>query len=346
MQEWEQELACLVTNTDDLKRYLNITKEEEAAIDENCSFKITPHLLHQMKYNDKNGKIKKQFIPYKQIMSSQTGFDDDFLCEKKNEICENLVIRYPHKAILLVTNECPAYCQFCTRKRIVGKSEYKNNLDSAFKYLNEHTEIYDIVITGGDPLLLRDDELEYVFQKITEIKSVKFVRLNTRMPVTIPKRITVELIGILKKYNINYINIHFEHPDEISEETADACLKLANNGIMLGSQSVLLNNINNDRQTLKKLFIKLLSIKVKPYYLYQCDRITGCQQFYVSPLEGINLINSVAPEIPGLAVPRFVIDAPDKMGKITVAPNGIIEQEEKNLILKNFQNNDIYNYEV
>lgn len=346
MQEWEQELACLVTNIDDLRRYLNITKEEEATIDENCSLKITPHLLHQMKYNDKNGKIKKQFIPYKQIMSSQTGFDDDFLCEKKNEIRENLVIRYPHKAILLVTNECPTYCQFCTRKRIVGKSEYKNNLESAFKYLNEHAEIYDVVITGGDPLLLRDDELEYVFQKITEIKSVKFVRLNTRMPVTIPKRITKELIGILKKYNINYINIHFEHPDEISEETADACFRLANNGIMLGSQSVLLNNINNDRKTLKELFLKLLSIKVKPYYLYQCDRITGCQQFYVSPLEGINLINSVAPEIPGLAVPRFVIDAPDKMGKITVAPNGIVELEENNLILKNFQNNDIYNYEV
>lgn len=346
MQEWEQELACLVTNIDDLKRYLNITKEEEKSIDENCSFKITPHLLHQIKYNDKNGKIKKQFIPYKQIMSSETGFDDDFLGEKKNEICENLVIRYPHKAILLVTNECPAYCQFCTRKRIVGKSEYKNNFDSAFKYLKEHTEIYDIVITGGDPLLLRDDELEYVFRKITEIKSVKIVRLNTRMPVTIPKRITEELIKILKKYNINYINIHFEHPDEISEETADACLRLANNGIMLGSQSVLLNNINNDSQTLRELFLKLLSIKVKPYYLYQCDRITGCQQFYVSPLEGIGLINSVAPEVPGLAVPRFVIDAPDKMGKITVAPNGIIKQEENNLILKNFQNNDIYHYEI
>jgi len=298
-----------------------------------------------MKYNDKDCKIRKQFIPYKQGISSKVSFYDDFLCEAKNEACENLVIRYPHKAILLVTNECPAYCQFCTRKRIVGKSEYKNKLDSAFKYLNEHTEIYDIVITGGDPLLLRDDELEYIFRKIAKIKSIKFIRLNTRTPVTIPKRITEGLIGILKKYNVNYINIHFEHPDEISEETTNVCLQLANNGIILGSQSVLLNSINNDQKTLKELFLKLLSIKVKPYYLYQCDKITGCQQFYVSPLEGITLINSISSEIPGLAVPRFVIDAPDKMGKTTVAPNGIIEQEENNLILKNFQNNNIYHYE-
>ena len=346
MQEWERELACSVTSVDELKKHLNITKEEAATFDENCSLKITPHLLCQIKYNDKNGKIGKQFIPYKQVVANNISFEDDFLHEGKNEVCESLVIRYPHKAILLVTNECPAYCQFCTRKRIVGKAEYKNNLDAALKYLTDHTEIYDIVITGGDPLILRDDELEYVFHKITEIKSIIFVRLNTRTPVTMPKRITEDLIGILKKYNVNYINIHFEHPDEISEETADACLRLANNGIMLGSQSVLLNNINNDRQTLKELFLKLLSIKVKPYYLYQCDRITGCERFYVSPLEGIRLINSIAPEIPGLAVPRFVIDAPDKMGKISVAPNGIIQQEENNLILRNFQNNGIYHYQV
>lgn len=346
MQEWEKELACSITNIDELKKYLNITKKEEAELDDNLSFKITPHLLEQIKYNDKTQKIRRQFLPYKQDMVSEIIFEDDFLQEGKNEICENLVIRYPHKAILLVTNECPAYCQFCTRKRIISNIGYKNKLDAAFEYLSNHPEIYDIVITGGDPLLLRDDELEYIFCRINKIKSIKFIRLNTRTPVTIPKRITEELVDILKKYNVNYINIHFEHPDEISKETINACLRLSNNGILLGSQSVLLNNINNNAQTLKELFLTLLSFKVKPYYLYQCDKVTGCQQFYVQPLDGIRLINSIAPEIPGLAVPRFVIDAPDKMGKITVAPNGLFKEENGKLVLKNYYNNNTYLYEV
>lgn len=348
MQEWLQELNTSITELSELKKHLELTADEEAAFNssEKNSFKITPHILNLIKYHDNGGKIRRQFIPSKQETNVNTDFEDDFLCEEANEVCENLIIRYPHKAILLVTHRCPAYCQFCTRARIVGENPNDNTLCAAYIYLADHPEIYDIVITGGDPLILEDSELENVFQNLRKIKSIKFIRLNTRIPVTLPKRINSSLIELLIKYNINYINIHFEHPDELSAETIGACLKMANSGILLGSQSVLLNKINDNPETLKALFIQLLSAKVRPYYLYQCDKVNGCQQFYVRPHIGISLINSILEELPGLGIPRFVIDAPSKMGKITVAPNGMIHSDENGLLLKNFFNGDEYSYKI
>lgn len=209
-----------------------------------------------------------------------------------------------------------AYCRFCTRKRTVNDITRKNELSEAFDYLSKNPNIYDVIITGGDPLILNDTELENIFWNLRKINSVEIIRINTRIPVTLPSRISDCLIELLKKYNINYMNIHFEHPNELTQKTIDACLKLANNGILLGSQSVLLKNINNDCMTLKKLFKRLLLAKVRPYYLYECDKITGCQQFYVNPSEGILLINQILEELPGLCVPRFVIDALVRWGKL------------------------------
>lgn len=346
MQLWLDELKASITDIAELRKVLTLTKEEEDAFmrGEHINFRITPHILKLIKNNDKNGKIRKQFIPSTHDVPCLPNFEDDYLCEANNEVCENLVVRYPYKAILLVTKKCPAYCQFCTRKRIIGENLHQNNLSAAFEYLKSHPEIYDIVITGGDPLILEDSKLEYVFDRIRKIKSIKFVRLNTRVPVTLPKRINKDLIELFVKYNINYINIHFEHPDELSDETVEACNLLANNGILLGSQSVLLNQVNNDKETLKELFLKLLSAKVRPYYLYQCDKVNGCQSFYVSPNEGIMLINSILWELPGISIPRFVIDAPDKMGKITVAPNGLLNHKDRCIQLKNFNSGDEYIY--
>lgn len=344
MNEWQRELSESISDFNKLKRHINLSESEEAAADKNRLFKITPHLLNQIKLNDRNQKIRRQFIPFEYTCTLQTNFENDFLRETANEVSENLIQRYPHKAILLVTHECPAYCLFCTRKRNNAPCSRVNNLTSAYLYLKKHPEIYDVVITGGDPLILTDDELDKIFSDLSEIKSLKIIRVNTRTPVTIPKRITTELICLLKKYKVAYINIHFEHPDELSEETIDACMKLAESGILLGSQSVLLKGINDDCETLKDLFVKLLLAKIRPYYLYQCDKKSGCEPFYVNPDKGMSIINCIAPELPGLCVPRFVIDVPGKMGKITVAPNGIIHHEENAIILKNFQSNEIYNY--
>ena len=346
MELWQNELKNSITTISELKKHIRITRDEEFAFsNSNMPFRITPHILQQIKYNDRSGAIRRQFIPAKYDDTNLLIFEDDYLDETSNEVCDNLVIRYPHKAILLVTNMCSAYCQFCTRKRTVSMSSKKIDLSKAFQYLSSNSNIYDIVISGGDPLILDDSNLEKIFHKLRTIESLKFIRLNTRIPVTLPSRINNNLIELLKKYNINYINIHFEHPDELWSETINACLKLANNGILLGSQSVLLKSINNDSETLKTLFNKLLMSKIKPYYLYQCDKITGCQPFYTNPIEGISLINSILEELPGLSVPRFVIDAPGKMGKITVAPNGLIDCKQNSFLLKNFQNHHEFMYE-
>lgn len=343
MNEWQHELADSISDYNKLKSYVVLSRNEEIAAKNNPLFKITPYLLEQIKHND-NQKIRRQFIPFEQVGTSQVGFEDDFLSETANEVAENLIQRYPHKAILLVTYNCPAHCLFCTRNRNNTLCFHINNLENAYLYLKNHPEIYDVVVTGGDPLILTDDELEEIFSNLSEIKSIKLIRVNTRTPVTIPKRITPELISLLKKYKISYINIHFEHPNELSEETTDACKRLAENGILLGSQSVLLKGINDDYDTLKELFLKLLLAKIRPYYLYQCDKIRGCEPFYVNPIKGMAIINRIAPELPGLCVPRFVIDTPGKMGKITVAPNGIVEYDKNLITLKNSQSNEIYNY--
>lgn len=344
MNEWQSELADSISDFDKLKKYIELSLSEEIAAKNNPLFKITPHLLNQIKFNDNGHKIRRQFIPFEQTCTLKGGFEYDFLCETASEVSENLIQRYPNKAILLVTHDCPAYCLFCTRKRNNALCSRINSLENAYMYLKKHSEIYDIVVTGGDPLILTDDELESIFSNLSEIKSIKIIRVNTRTPVTIPKRITPELICLLKKYNISYINIHFEHPDELSEETIDACKRLAESGILLGSQSVLLKGINDDCKTLKELFLKLLLAKIRPYYLYQCDKINGCESFYVNPVKGMKMINHIAPELPGLCVPRFVIDTPGKMGKITVAPNGVIEYDENSITLKNSQSNKTYNY--
>lgn len=345
MEIWEDELLCSITTLHELKKYIKLTQNELTAFENlHMPFRVTPHILHEIIHNDAGGKIRKQYIPHVDNCKSFLNFKDDYLDEASNEVCKNLVRRYPNKAILLATNMCAAYCRFCTRKRTVNDITRKNDLSEAFDYLSKNPNVYDVVITGGDPLILKDAELENIFWNLRKIDSIEIIRINTRIPVTLPSRINDSLIELLNEYNVNYMNIHFEHPNELTKKTIDACLKLANSGILLGSQSVLLKNINDDCMTLKKLFTQLLLAKVRPYYLYQCDKITGCQQFYVDPSEGILLINKILEELPGLCVPRFVIDAPGKMGKITVSPNGLVKAENDSLLLKNYHSNEEFLY--
>lgn len=345
MELWENELLCSVTTLSELKEYIEPTQNEISAFEDlHMPFRVTPHILHTIMTNDEGEKIRKQYIPHVDVCQSFLNFKDDYLDEAANEVCKNLVRRYPNKAILLTTNMCAAYCRFCTRKRTVNDITRKNDLSEAFDYLSKNPNIYDVVITGGDPLILKDDELEDIFENLRKIKSVEIIRINTRVPVTLPSRVNDHLIKLLKKYNINYMNIHFEHPNELTKETVDACLMLANNGILLGSQSVLLKDINDDCMILKRLFKQLLLAKVRPYYLYQCDKITGCQQFYVNPSDGMLLINKILEELPGLCIPRFVIDAPGKMGKITISPNGLVNIDNDSLLLKNYYSNEEFLY--
>ncbi|MDE6021474.1 MAG: KamA family radical SAM protein [Ruminococcus sp.] len=345
MQTWESEIQRSITDLNTLNGELRLNDDEKELflLHKRQIFKITPHLINVIKNDDINGKVRKQFIP-SVLNDDGLRFEDDFLCESSNEVCENLIVRYPNKAILLVTQDCPAYCQFCTRKRLISGIKRKNNIEKACRYLEAHPEIYDIVITGGDPFILFDEELAEIFNALRSIKTIKLIRINTRTPVSIPNRITEKLIHLLKQYEIYCLNIHFEHPSELSEQTVAACRRLADNGIILGSQSVLLKNINNSCEVLKDLFLKLIAAKVRPYYLYQCDKVRGCEPFYTDPNEGIEIINNIQYELPGLCVPRFVIDAPDKMGKITVGPNGIVATNHNSITLKNYNTSKTFDY--
>lgn len=347
-EKWQDELNCSITTYEDLIKEIKLTEEEKRAFEKGLDlpFSITPHLLDLIKKDDTNSPLRKQFIPrYCENSANASTFSNDFLLESQNQVSQSIVKRYPYKVILIATEACPAYCRFCTRSRIAGKPQHRTDFSSDLKYLREHPEIYDVVITGGDPFLLQDDYLEKLLSELRKINSIKFIRINTRTPVSIPSRITSTLVHLLKRHHV-IVNIHFEHPDELCAKTKNACLSMANEGILLGSQTVLLKGINDDESILKELFTELLEIKVKPYYLYQCDKVHGCENFYLPPKRGAELINRLAPQLPGLAVPKFVVDVPGQIGKCCIAPYGLVDESEQEYIFRNCFYEKEYNYET
>ena len=272
--------------------------------------------------------LQKQFIP--QNLNSSFRFSNDYLREEDYMPIPNLIHRYKSKVIIIVTNQCACYCQFCTRQRITQNGEISfNNFEKILEYIEEHSEITDVLLTGGDPLVLNTKKIINILKSIEKIKNVKIIRIGTRIPITLPERIDTELIKELKQFNHLYINIHINHPDELTTSSKSAILALANIGIPLGSQSVLLKGINDNYNTLKILFEELVQIKVKPYYLYQCDKVAGCEDFITDIQKGIDIINKLCNEISGFAIPKFVVDTPD-MGKMVLAPH-CIDKIDKNI---------------
>lgn len=284
--------------------------------------------------------LKKQFIP--QDLASDISFVDDYLREDAYMPIPNLIHRYKSKALILATNQCACYCQFCTRQRITKKGELDlDNLQKISDYIRTHKDINDVLITGGDPLILKTDKLVKILQEIKKIKTVKILRIGTRIPITLPCRIERNLINALSSFTNLYINIHVNHPDELSTESKKAILSLANAGIPLGSQSVLLKGINDDFETLKTLFEELVSIKVKPYYLYQCDKVQGCEHFITDVRKGIRLINELCNQISGFALPKFVVDTPE-IGKTVLAPCSITGIDGNLIYLANGNERCVY----
>lgn len=345
LERWQSELMNSITTYEGLSKVLDLTEEEKRAFRQGLDlpFALTPHLLKLIHKGGPCCALRKQFIP--RAYEESDAFSSDFLLEAQNQVSSGIVRRYPYKVILIATEICPAYCRFCTRSRIAGKPQHRSDFSSDLLYLMEHPEIYDVVITGGDPFLLQNESLETLLCELRKIASVKLIRINTRTPVSLPSRITPSLVRLLKKYQV-IVNIHFEHPDELCEQTKRACLKMANAGILLGSQTVLLKGINDDEAILKTLFTELLRNKVKPYYLYQCDRVHGCENFYLLPEKGAELINRLAPQLPGLAVPKFVVDVPGQIGKCCMAPYGLVNVEANKYVFKNYFYGKEYIYET
>jgi lysine 2,3-aminomutase len=251
-----------------------------------------------------------------------------------------LTHRYPDRVLLLVTNICSMNCRHCTRRRLVGFEDVNmsaSNIDKAIEYIRKTPEVRDVLISGGDPLVLTDEMLEGIIKKLRAIDHVEIIRLGTRTPVVMPMRITDKLVGMLKKYHPIYVNTHFNHPKELTAEAREACRKLADAGIPLGNQSVLLKGINDCPQTMKKLVHELLMARVKPYYIYQCDLSVGISHFRTTVSKGIEIIENLRGHTSGMAVPTFVVDAPGGGGKTPVMPNYLISQSDKRVVLRNYE---------
>lgn len=341
-----------IINIKSLKKYLKkkkiiLSKKEIENIEKvikKYPMRISPYYFSLIK--KKNDPMWKQCIPDIKEITDTRGEEDPLMEE---DTIPFLTHRYPDRCLLLISNTCAMYCRFCTRKRKVGeirKNPTMKEIDRAINYIKAHKEIRDIILSGGDPLLLGDEFLEKVLIKVRNIPHIEMIRIGTRVPCVMPGRITPKLCKILKKYNrkpILYINTHFEHPDEITEKTEKACSMLINSGIQLGNQSVLLKGVNDKPGIFKKLNQKLLSIGIKPYYLYQPDPVKGTFHF-IGPIEnGIKIIKEgLRGHTSGMAVPHFVIDAPGGGGKIPLIPNYAQIQQDGSVKLRNYQDKKFY----
>jgi len=313
-----------------------IDKEKLKAVIKKYPMRINPYYLSLIKKKD--DAIWKQCIPDTKELDDPEGFEDP-LCEERDAPVPGLTHRYPDRVLLLVCNQCATYCRFCTRKRKVGdpfKRITRAQILKGIEYIKNHPEVRDVLLSGGDPFLLSDSYLEWILKELRKIPHVEIIRIGTRIPSTLPHRITPELCEMLKKYHPLFVNIHFAHPDEITESSAEACNMLSNAGIPLNSQTVLLKGVNDDPAVMKKLMQKLLKIRVRPYYLYQADMTKGINHFRTKVDKGIEIIKAMQGWTSGLAIPHLVIDTPGGGGKIQILPNYIVEKDDKKIVLKNY----------
>lgn len=338
MDDWKKVLAQSITKPKDLAKYLGVDPKEVEAVVGPYPMRITPTVLATIK--EKGDAIWKQVVP-EAIELDDIDAPDDPLEEDTDSPVPHLVHRYPDRALLMVTNQCPIYCRFCTRKRLVGKPGFlkKGELDQAVAYLRDHTEVRDVILSGGDPLLLPDHLIERILKALRSIPHLELIRFGTRVPGTLPQRITPELCDIVKRYHPVYMNLHFNHPDELTTDVKEACGRLADAGVPLGAQTVLLKGVNDDPEIMKRLMHQLLLARVKPYYLYQTDLTKGTNHFRTNVETGLKIIQALQGHTSGMAVPHFVIDAPGGGGKIPLLPDDyLLNLDENGAVLKNYEN--------
>jgi lysine 2,3-aminomutase len=342
-EDWRWQLKNRITKAEQLKLLLNLNDEEVAAIDASkgrMATAITPYFATLMSRTDPNCPIRRQALPTLQEIHFSPHDLLDPCAEDENSPVHGLVHRYPDRVLLLVTDKCAVYCRYCTRRRIVGSSEKciaDEEVDEAISYIQATKKVRDVLISGGDPLLLEDDHLERILTKLRKIPHVEIVRIGTRVPVTLPQRITPALTNMLSKYHPLWMSIHFSHPKEITKEVRRSCGLLSDAGIPLGSQTVLLRGINDKPSIMKRLMHELLKTRVRPYYIYQCDLAMGTEHFRTPIAVGINIIEKLRGHTTGYAVPSFVIDAPGGGGKIPVGPTYLISQDKGRMVLRNYQ---------
>jgi lysine 2,3-aminomutase len=342
-QDWHWQVANRLISVEDLKKAINLTKEEERGI-ASCLDKlrmaITPYYASLMDRDYPDCPVRKQAIPATWEMEESHCSLEDPLHEDVDSPAPGLTHRYPDRVLMLVTDQCAMYCRHCTRRRIAGTTDQprsRDELDAALQYIKDTPMIRDVLISGGDAFLLADDIIAYILQRLREIEHVEIIRFGTRAPVVIPQRITPELCNMLRKYHPVWVNTHFNHPKEITQDARAACERLADAGIPVGNQTVLLKGVNDCPYIIKKLVHLLVKMRVRPYYLYQCDLSEGTEHFRTSVAKGIEIIELLRGHTSGYAVPTYVIDAPGGGGKIPVSPQYLISMSDEKVILRNYE---------
>jgi lysine 2,3-aminomutase len=339
--DWKWQLKNSIHTLAELERVIHLTQDERDGAVATCSefaMSITPYLCALMDPDDPNCPVRMQFVPRLQEIGG-LGVTDS-LGEDAHRVAPGLVHRYPDRVLFLVNNMCASYCRFCTRKRLTGLPNEvlpKAEFDQTIAYLREHTEVRDVLISGGDPLTMSDRNLEYVVSHLREIPSIEIIRIGTKMPMFMPMRVTDELVKMLSKYHPLWINTHFNHPKELTPEAKSACARIVNAGIPLGNQSVLLRGVNSSARIMKELMHELVKNRIRPYYIYQCDLEDGLEHFRTPVEKGVEIMEALRGWTTGFAVPTYVIDAPGGGGKIPVAPNYMLTMGESKVMVRNFE---------
>ena len=341
--DWKWQLQNRITDVETLKQVVDLTPEEETGIKhclETLRMAITPYYASLIDSDNHDCPIRLQSVPREFELNKSLDDMEDPLHEEVDSPVPGLTHRYPDRVLLLVTDQCSMYCRHCTRRRLAGtrdKAMPTDQIEKAIEYIRNAPVVRDVLLSGGDALLISDERLEYIIKSLREIPHVEIIRIGSRTPVVMPQRITEDLVNMLKKYHPIWVNVHFNHPKEITPETTKACQMLADAGIPLGNQTVLMKNINDCPYVIKKLCHDLVKIRVRPYYLYQCDLSEGIEHFRTPVERGIEIIEFLRGHTSGFAVPNFMVDAPGGGGKIPVGPQYLISQSPEMIILRNYE---------
>ncbi len=340
--DWRWQLSHRLNTTEEIGKVIPLTESETKALNSSGLFRVdvTPYFISLINPDDPDDPVRRQIIPRAEELQAFTAMMEDSLSEDRHSPVPGLVHRYPDRVLMLVTTQCASYCRYCTRARIVGdpsaqfsRAEFELQID----YLKRTPQVRDVLLSGGDPLVLAPKVLEEILTRLSEIPHIEILRIGSRVPVFMPMRVTDELCDMLQKFHPLWLNIHVNHPNEITKELAEACDKMSRAGIPLGNQSVLLAGINDNVHIQRQLVQSLIRMRVRPYYLYQCDLVEGVGHFRTPVAKGIEIMEGLRGHTSGFAVPQYTIDAPGGGGKIPVSPTYVLSMSDHKVILRNFE---------
>ncbi|HEX6987484.1 MAG TPA: KamA family radical SAM protein [Planctomycetaceae bacterium] len=348
--DWRWQSQNRVRTLEQMERMLRLSPAERDGLTGTgklLAVGVTPYYMSLLDPEDPDQPLRRTVVPRSDEFVRTYGEADDPLGEDGHSPVPGLVHRYPDRVLLLALDFCSTYCRYCTRSRVVGNGEVtssKERYEKIFDYLRKTPQVRDVLISGGDPLALGEEKLDWLLKNLRAIPHIEFVRIGTKMPAVLPQRVTPQLCRVLKRHHPLWMSIHFLHADECTPEAAKACGRLADAGIPLGAQTVLLKGVNDSVEAMKSLFHRLLTMRVRPYYIYQCDPISGSSHFRTPVSKGLEIIEGLRGHTTGYAVPQYVIDAPGGGGKIPLMPNYVVGRDGDDLLLRNFEQGKVYRY--